>query len=97
MYNRLSQRSHAPAYYRLLIIHYTLKAMTTDWEKVMVTRQPHQAELAKAQLVENDIDAVIINKQSSSYPELFGNFEVYVPMKDAIIARIILDNETTIS
>lgn len=71
--------------------------MTTDWEKVLVTKQPHQAELAKAQLVENDIDAVIINKQSSSYPELFGNYEVYVPTKDAIIARIILDNETTIS
>ncbi|HEX9957175.1 MAG TPA: DUF2007 domain-containing protein [Fibrella sp.] len=71
--------------------------MTTDWEKVLTTKQPYKAELAKAQLVENDIDAVIINKQSSSYPELFGNYEVYVPAKDGIIARIILDNETTIS
>ena len=70
--------------------------MITDWEKVLTTRQPHQAELAKAQLVENDIDAVIINKTSSAYPML-GNYEVYVPTKDAIIARIILDNETTIS
>ena len=71
--------------------------MTTDWEKVLVTKLPHQAELAKAKLVENDIDAVIINKQSSSYPGIFGNYELYVPVKDGIIARLILDNETTAS
>ena len=71
--------------------------MTTNWEKILTARQPHLADLAKAKLVENDIDAVIINKQSSSYPALFGNYEVFVPAKDAIIARIILDDETTTS
>jgi Putative prokaryotic signal transducing protein len=70
--------------------------MTSDWEKIMTTRLPHQAELAKAKLAEQDINAVVINKQSSAYP-VFGNHEVYVPTKDAILARIILDNETTTS
>ena len=69
--------------------------MTTNWEKILTAKQPHLADLAKAKLVENDIDAVIINKQSSSYPALFGSYELYVPVKDAILARLLLNDEPT--
>lgn len=70
--------------------------MNKDWEKILTTKLPHQAALAKAKLAEQDIDAVIINKQSSAYP-VFGAHEVYVPTRDAIVARLIIENETTIS
>jgi hypothetical protein len=68
--------------------------MTNDWEKVLTTKLPHQAALAKAKLAEQDIDAVIINKQSSAYP-VFGVQEVYVPARDAVVARFIIEHETT--
>ncbi|WP_345244475.1 DUF2007 domain-containing protein [Nibrella saemangeumensis] len=64
--------------------------MFENWEKVLTTPMPYRAELAKAILAENEIDAVVLNKQSSSYPP-FGNCEVYVPIKQAIIAKVILD------
>jgi hypothetical protein len=69
--------------------------MNKDWEKILTTKLPHQAELAKAKLAEQDIDAVIINKQSSAYPTLFGMHEVYVPTRVAIVARLIIEHETT--
>lgn len=68
--------------------------MFENWKKVLTTPLPYRAELAKAMLAEQEIDAVVVNKQSSAYPP-FGNVEVYVPLKDAIIAKIILENETT--
>jgi hypothetical protein len=68
--------------------------MTEPWAKVLTTPLPHRAELAKAILAEQDIVAIIINKQSSAYPP-FGPVEVHVPAKDAIIAKLILENETT--
>lgn len=70
--------------------------MSENWEKILVTPLPYQAELAKALLAENDIDAVVINKKSSSYPP-FGNCEVYVLQQHATAARTLLDNETTFS
>lgn len=68
--------------------------MFDNWEKVLTTPLPHRAELAKAILAGQEIDAVVVNKQSSAYPP-FGSCEVYVPTKDAILAKIILKHETT--
>ena len=59
---------------------------------------PHRAELAKALLAEHDIPAVIVNRQSSSYPTLgLGKSEVHVLAKDAILAKVIIANEATFS
>lgn len=68
--------------------------MIENWEKVLNTPLPYRAELAKALLAEHDIEAVVVNKKSSSYPP-FGSVDVYVPTEHAIIAKLILDNETT--
>ena len=70
--------------------------MSENWEKVLVTASPYQAELAKAFLAEHEIEAVVINKKSSSYPP-FGNCEVYVLQQQASAAKTLLDNETTFS
>jgi hypothetical protein len=62
-----------------------------NWEKVFETHFQHQAEITKDLLEQQDIAAVIINKQDSSYH--FGRYELYVPLKDAIIAKTIVVNE----
>ncbi|TAE27816.1 MAG: DUF2007 domain-containing protein [Cytophagales bacterium] len=70
--------------------------MIDNWEKIFTTPLAYRAELAKALLAENEIDAVVVNKKSSSYPP-FGSVDLYVPTEQAIIAKLILDNETTFS
>ena len=72
--------------------------MNETWESIYTTPLPHRAKLAKALLHEHDILAVVINKQSSSYPTIgFGKVEVHVPAKDAVLAKVILENEATFS
>lgn len=62
-----------------------------NWEKIFETTFQHQVEIARDYLEQQDISAVIINKKDSSYH--FGRFELYVPVKDANIAKTIVANE----
>jgi hypothetical protein len=63
-----------------------------DWKKIYESTSPIKAQLAKAFLVdEHNIDAVIMNKQDSSY--LFGLCEVHVPLQDAVLAKFLVENE----
>jgi hypothetical protein len=63
-----------------------------DWKKIYESTNPIKAQLAKAYLMEeHQIDAVVMNKQDSSY--LFGLCEVHVPMQDAVLAKFLLENE----
>ena len=50
--------------------------MNENWVVIYSTSKPWQAEIAKQVLEDNGIEAVVINKQDSSY--LFGEAEVYV-------------------
>jgi len=68
--------------------------MDKNWEKVLVTPQVHRAEMAKIVLAGHDIEAVVINKRDSNVH--FGNCEVYVPTKHALLAKVILDNEISV-
>jgi hypothetical protein len=63
--------------------------MEDTWVSILFTAKSFTAELAKDILYENNIDAVIINKQDSTY--LFGDIEVYVDRNDAICAKHILE------
>lgn len=72
--------------------------MTENWESIYTTPLPYRAELAKALLQEHEILAVVVNKQSSSYPDIgWGKVEVHVLAKDAVLAKVILENEATFS
>lgn len=62
--------------------------MEKGWVKLLSTTI-NQAELKKALLQSENINAVIINKQDSSY--LFGEAELYVKQDDVIRAKRILD------
>jgi hypothetical protein len=66
--------------------------MDDNWIMVYSARHQYDAELVKQLLEENDITAVVINKQDSVY--LIGDIEVYVQVEDAFTARqIIIKNK----
>lgn len=72
--------------------------MNETWETIYTTPLPHRAELAKALLLEHDIPAVVVNRQSSSYPTIgWGKSEVHVPLQYATLAKVIIENEATFS
>jgi TRAP-type uncharacterized transport system substrate-binding protein len=51
--------------------------MENNWIKVYTTENPYTAEIVKQALIENDIPAVVLNKQDSSYKS-FGALTVLV-------------------
>ncbi|HUM45838.1 MAG TPA: DUF2007 domain-containing protein [Chitinophagales bacterium] len=61
-----------------------------EWIKVYETSMPHQAILVKSLLSENNIEAVILNQQDSSYI-ILGEISVYVALKDSIAAINIIE------
>jgi len=65
--------------------------MEDNWVSIFSSDKPWQAEIAKQILFENGIEAVIINKQDSSY-RLFGDVEVYVSQNDAEKSKELLKN-----
>ena len=63
-----------------------------DWICIFTTDQPHRAELIRMVLQDKDIEAVVINKKDSSYITI-GEVELYVPAKDVILAKHIIQSE----
>jgi len=51
--------------------------MENNWTKVFSSEDPVTAEIIKQSLVENDIPAVVLNQQDSSY-KVFGLHNVMV-------------------
>lgn len=48
-----------------------------NWVSVFRAEAQHRAEIVKAVLLDNDIEAVIVNRKESIY-KLFGTHDVYV-------------------
>jgi lantibiotic modifying enzyme len=63
--------------------------MEQDWTKVLSTRNPVTAEMAKGLLRENGIEAVELNKRDSCYGN-FGNIEVYCHASQVVTALEVL-------
>lgn len=55
--------------------------MEKNWIKIFTSTNYYQAEIVKQVLTENQIDAVLLNKQDSSH-RTFGNIEVYIHQAD---------------
>lgn len=67
--------------------------MENNWIKVYTTNNTYSAELLKQGLIENNIPAVVLNKQDSSYGT-FGVLTVMVSTDDEEKARrYIEDND----
>ena len=58
--------------------------MSKNWKKIYSTTYLHKAEIAKAVLQDNDIEAMILNKRDSMY--LIGEIELYALQKDILKA-----------
>ncbi len=63
--------------------------MENDWVVARVFDKLYLAEIAVQVLADNNIKAVILNKQDSSYLN-FGGIEVYVKPNDVIKAKYYL-------
>lgn len=59
--------------------------MEDNWIKIRSFDKLYLAEIAKEVLADNEIDAVILNKQDGSYLA-FGDIEVYVAKQNAVKA-----------
>ncbi|MFD1164095.1 putative signal transducing protein [Sphingobacterium daejeonense] len=64
--------------------------MDSNWTKIKVYNKPFEAEIVKNMLLENNIPAVVLNKQDSSY--LFGVVELYVDQEHSVEALALIDS-----
>ena len=55
-----------------------------NWTCVYFTNEAHKAEIVKDLLINENIEAVVMNKKDSSY--LLGEVELYVPSEDENLA-----------
>lgn len=65
--------------------------MEKDWICIFTTQKSYVAEMAKSILDQHDIEAVIINKQDSSYL-VIGEQEIFVKAEHVIRAKYLLNN-----
>lgn len=70
--------------------------MEKNWVKIFASSNFYQSEMVKQSLAGHDIEAIVLNKQDSSYRG-FGDIEVYVHQNDFsnAIEIIILNQITT--
>ncbi len=62
----------------------------TGWELIYTSTLPHQVEIVLEVLKDQDIEAVKLDKRDSSYT-MIGEIEVYAKKEDAILAKIIIE------
>ncbi len=62
----------------------------SHWEVVFSTTLLYKAEIIKGMLEEEGIQAVIVNKQDSSYIA-FGEIELFVPRENVLDAKQIME------
>ena len=73
----------------MLVTFYIFALMANDdWIKIYTTNMAHQVEIAKAILLDSEIESFVIDKKDSMYS--FGEMELYVTPENEILARLIL-------
>ncbi|MBE9467011.1 MAG: DUF2007 domain-containing protein [Bacteroidetes bacterium] len=63
--------------------------MEKNWVNIFTTNQIYLAEIIKDVLADNDMQAVIFNKQDSAYVTL-GDIEIYVKAENVIKAKFLI-------
>ena len=66
--------------------------MDYNWIKIYTSSNPFKMELLKGFLKENNITAMSINKQDSSYLA-FGEIELFVDAKDVLQAKMLINKQ----
>jgi hypothetical protein len=65
-----------------------------NWIKVFEDGMQVRAEIVKGILIENEIQAVVLNKKETVY-QIFGTYEVLVNRDDAMNATKLIQNAIT--
>lgn len=65
-----------------------------NWIKVFEDGMHVRAEIVKGILIENEIQAVVLNKKETVY-QIFGTYEVLVKREDAMNATKLIQNAIT--
>ena len=65
-----------------------------NWIKVFEDCMQVRAEIVKGILIENEIQAVVLNKKETVY-QIFGTYEVLVNRDDAMNATKLIQNAIT--
>jgi hypothetical protein len=63
--------------------------MEKNWNKIYTTQNFFTAEMIRQMLIDNDIPAVIMNKQDSSYR--FGLIEVFIHQENEMAAKALIE------
>ena len=63
--------------------------MESGWQCIYFNNQMHKIEIVRAVLDDQDIKTVVVDKRDSSY-FMVGDIEIYVSNEDAILAKIII-------
>ncbi len=63
--------------------------MEKNWNKIYTTQNFFTAEMIRQMLIDNDIPAVIMNKQDSSYR--FGLIDVFIHQENEIAAKALIE------
>ena len=66
--------------------------MEKNWINIFSSVNPIEAEIVKQMLDENNIIAVMLNKQDSSY-NLFGTIDLYVKEENKSIALQLINKQ----
>ncbi|TJZ62170.1 DUF2007 domain-containing protein [Sphingobacterium olei] len=69
--------------------------MEKGWIKIKSYNNAIESEIVKQMLEENGVEAVLLNKQDSSY--LFGKIELYVPQEHVQEAEALIGDYGTTS
>ena len=64
--------------------------MDSGWQCVYFSNQLQLIEIVRAVLNDHNIKSVVIDKRDSSYI-MVGDIEVFVPLEDSILAKIIIE------
>lgn len=63
--------------------------MEKNWNKIYTTQNFFTAEMIRQMLIDNDIPAVIMNKQDSSYR--FGLIDVFIHQENEMAAKALIE------
>lgn len=63
--------------------------MEANWKKIYATSNFYTAEMIRQMLIDNEIPAVIMNKQDSSYR--FGFVEVLIHEDNEMAANVLIE------
>lgn len=66
--------------------------MKKNWINIFTSSNPIEVEIVKQMLEENNINAVILNKQDSSY-NMFGTIDLFVNENEHEIALQLLNKQ----